>query len=105
MGFLKCQQLHIGSGVRGKLAVQTDVRWGTWVAQVRIRLLILAQVMISWFMRWSHVGFCADSMETAWDSLSAPLPHSRYLALSQNKHTYEDCDVILERGSEKLIIK
>ena len=33
--------------------------WGAWVAQLSIRLLILAQVMISWFVSSSpHQAFC-----------------------------------------------
>ena len=36
----------------------------------------------------SHIGFCAESVEPAWDSLpspSLPLPHSHTGSLSQNK--------------------
>ena len=45
---------------------------GTWVAHLSVRLLVLAQVVISQFVRWSPVlGLCAESMEPAWD----PHPH------------------------------
>lgn len=40
MGFLKCQQLHVGSGMRGKLAVKTDVGHlgGSVESSIRFRL-------------------------------------------------------------------
>ena len=54
--------------------------WATWVAQSvswASQLLVLAQVMFSWF-REPRDGLCVDSKESAWDSLSpslsAPLP-------------------------------
>ena len=50
-------------------------RKGTWVAPLRVGLLILAQVMISRFHEFEpHIGLCTDSAEPDWDSpsLSAP---------------------------------
>ena len=42
-----------------------------WLSQVSVGLLILAQVMTSWFCEFKpHSGLCADSMEPAWVSLS-----------------------------------
>ena len=43
--------------------------WGTWVAQLSDRLLVLAQVMISWFMS-SSTAVGLYIMEPASDSLS-----------------------------------
>ena len=42
-----------------------------WLSSLSIRLLISAQVMISWVYEVEpHVSLCADSMDPAWDSLS-----------------------------------
>uniref|UniRef100_A0A673TGY2 Triadin n=1 Tax=Suricata suricatta TaxID=37032 RepID=A0A673TGY2_SURSU len=41
-----------------------------WLSQLRLHLLVLAQVMISWLMSLSPiVELCTDRAETAWDSL------------------------------------
>lgn len=44
-----------------------------WLSRLRIWLLILDQVMVSWFMGSSCVWLCTDSTQTAWDSPSLPL--------------------------------
>ena len=74
-----------------------------WLSWLSIRLLILAQVMISWFMGSSPVlgGLCADSSEPTGDSpsslLSAPPPLGTCSrTLSHNKH---------EKNSIKLLQK
>ena len=59
-----------------------------WLSQLSVRLLISAQVMISWFREFEPcIGLCVDSGEPAWDSLS---PHLSLLlpllcSLSQKK--------------------
>ena len=44
-----------------------------WLSWLSVRLLVSAQVMISWFVSSSPLGLCADSTEPAWDSLSPSL--------------------------------
>ena len=58
-----------------------------WLSQLKVQLLVLAQVMISWFCEFKP---CISSALPGWSllgilSLSLPLPHSRFLRLSQNK--------------------
>ena len=60
-----------------------------WLSQFSCRLLISAQVTTSRFKRLSPtVGFGADSIELAWDSLSPSpsAPPLLMLSLSQNKN-------------------
>ena len=61
-----------------------------WLSWLGVQFLVSAQVMISWFCEFEpHIGLCADSAESAWDSLSpslsAPTPNMCCLCLSQNK--------------------
>ena len=66
---------------------------GTWVAQsvqhLALDFVSGHDLTVCGFK--SCIGLCADSAEPAWESLSfplaLPLPHSRYLCLSQNKQT------------------
>ena len=50
--------------------------WSTWVAQWVERLTLhfssCYELTVCEFE--SHVGLCADSVESAWDSFSLPLP-------------------------------
>ena len=59
-----------------------------WLSQLSIRLLVLAQVVISPFRGFKPlIGLCADRAEPAWDSISSSLSTPPLLAcsLSQNK--------------------
>ena len=71
-----------------------------WLSCLSVRILILAQVVISVYEFEPHIGLCADSVEPAWDSLSLssslPLPCSLsfpvslslslFSSLKTNKH-------------------
>ena len=68
----------------GDLIENKCSQWGVpgWLSWLSIRLLVVAQVMISQFEFEPHIGLCADSVESAWDSLSLSLNPSHMLALS-----------------------
>ena len=56
------------------------------LSELSVQIFILAQVMISRFMRVKpHVGLCADSVEPVWDSLSPSFSVPPPSLLSQNK--------------------
>ena len=56
-----------------------------WPGRLSIWLLVLAQVMISQFVRSSpYAGLCADNVEPAWDSL--PLCVTPLLSLKKKKN-------------------
>ena len=83
-----------------------------WLSQLSIQLLILTQVMISQFMRWSPVPGSALTawMELAWDSLSPSpslpspthvLTHSLEInklkkKLSLHNHSYKESSILLK---------
>ena len=94
------------SGVRrGDLRkIQAIVGAPGGLSGLNVRLLVSAQVTISWFMSSSpHVGLRADSAEPAGDShapsLSAPPLLS--LSLSQNKHTSKKIHAIVDAKIEE----
>ena len=91
-GNMKCYN-HSRKQLRSFLK-EVNVGAPGWLSRLSNQLLVLAQVMNSWFVCLSpHVGLCADSTEPAWNSLfpslSAPpllaLSLCLCLALSQNK--------------------
>lgn len=56
-----------------KCTINKEARGARWLSQVSVRLLTTAQVTVPPFREFeTRVGFCADSVEPARDSLSTP---------------------------------
>ena len=75
--------------LKNRFAPEKDNRGTGWLSQLSIQLLILAQVMISWFVSSSPTSGSELTVQNLLGILSLPLslrlPNSYFLPLSPNK--------------------